>query len=314
MRTLAMAAVLAAATLASARLYADGALAGQAAAPNAARPAAPTPRTADGKPDLSGTWTGRERGGRGDRNNTDPEILQEIGSRRCAPGQHVDGLPKGHCVNQTLDQEFIREDVIDGNVVFSGRWISNKPLYKPEFWDRIQELDQHTNTEDPILKCQPQGLTRTGMPERIVQLPNQIILFYAGNATSPRDFRMIPTDGRMHTKADLEAVTFWGRSVGRWEGDTMVIDSVGFNDLTWLARGGLFHSEKLHIVERFRREGDVLHYAVTVQDPEVLLEPWVLPDSEISLNANPNAGFIAESEPCSEYEAEELAAGSHIRH
>jgi hypothetical protein len=269
---------------------------------------------ANGKPDLSGMWTGQERGGRGGRDNTDPEILQQIGSRRCAPGQHVDGLPKGRCVNQTLDQEFIREDVIDGNVVFSGRWESNKPIYKPEFWDRIQDLDQHTNTEDPILKCQPQGLTRTGMPERIVQLPNQVILFYAGNATSPRDFRMIPTDGRMHTKADLEAITYWGRSVGRWEGDTLVIDSVGFNDLTWLARGGLFHSEKLHIVERFRREGTVLHYAVTVEDPEVLLEPWVLPEFQISLNANPNAGFIAESEPCSEYEANELAAGSHIRH
>src|SRR5436190_580784 len=273
-----------------------------------------TTRTADGHPDLSGTWTGRERGGRGGRDNTDPEILQQIASRRCSPGQHVDGLPKGRCVNQTLDQEFVREDVIDGNVVFSGRWDANKPIYKPELWDRIQDLDQHTNTEDPILKCQPQGLTRTGMPERIVQLPNQIILFYAGNATQPRDFRMIPTDGRMHTKADLEAVTYWGRSVGRWDGDTLVIDYVGFNDQTWLARGGLFHSEKLHVIERFRREGDVLHWAVTVEDPEVLLEPWVLPESAISLNANPNAGFIAESEPCSEYEAEELAAGSHIRH
>src|SRR5438874_12224937 len=106
MRTLVMAAVLAAATFAG------------VAPQNAPRPAAPTPRTADGKPDLSGTWTGRERGGRGDRSNTDPEIVQEIASRRCAPGQHVDGLPKGHCVNQTLDQEFIREDVVDGTVVF----------------------------------------------------------------------------------------------------------------------------------------------------------------------------------------------------
>ena len=314
MRTLAMAAALAAAIVAGAHLRADGASAGQAAAQNAPGPAAATPRMANGKPDMSGMWTGQERGGRGGRNNTDPEILQQIGSRRCAPGQHVDGLPKGRCVNQTLDQEFVREDVIDGKVVFSGRWDANKPLYKPEFWDRIQDLDQHTNTEDPILKCQPQGITRTGMPERIVQLPNEIILFYAGNATQPRDFRMIPTDGRMHTKADLEAVTYWGRSVGRWEADTLMIDSVGFNDLTWLARGGLFHSEKLHIVERFRREGNVLHYAVTVEDPEVLLEPWVLPESQISLNANPNAGFIAETEPCSDYEAGELAAGSHIRH
>jgi hypothetical protein len=125
---------------------------------------------------------------------------------------------------------------------------------------------------------------------------------------------MIPTDGRMHPKSDFEAVTFWGKSVGRWDGDTLVIDSVGFNDLTWLARGGLFHSEKLHVVERFRREENVLHYAVTVEDPEVLLQPWVLPERQISLDTNPNAGFIPESEPCVEYEAEELAAGSHIRH
>src|ERR1051326_8108714 len=209
MRTIAIAAALAAALVAAASAQ---------NAQNTAKSVA-TPRTADGKPDLSGTWTGRARGGRGGA-NTDPQILQEIASRRCAPGQHVEGLEKGHCVNQTLDQEVVREDVIDGTVVCSGRWDPNKPIYKPEFWDRIQELDQHTNTEDPILKCQPQGLTRTGMPERIVQLPNEIILFYAGNATSPRDFRMIPTDGRMHTKADLEAVTFWGRSVGRWDGDT----------------------------------------------------------------------------------------------
>ena len=288
--------------------------AGQGAQNATASAAVPTPRMADGHPDLSGTWTGRARGGRGDRDDSAPQIIQQVASRRCAPGQHVEGLPKGDCVNQTLDQEFIREDVIEGNVVFSGRWDANKPIYKPEFWDRIQELDQHTNTEDPILKCQPQGLTRVGMPERIVQLPNEMILFYAGNFTSPRDVRMIPTDGRMHTKADREAVTYWGRSVGRWEGDALVIDSVGFNDLTWLARGGLFHSEKLHIVERFRREANVLHYAVTVEDPEVLLEPWVLPERTISLNANPNAGFIAESAPCSEYEAGELAAGSHIRH
>jgi hypothetical protein len=302
MRTIAIIAALAAAVVAAA-----GAQTTPTAAP-------PTPRMSDGKPDLSGVWTGRARGGRGGRDNSDPEIIQQVASRRCAPGQHVDGLEKGNCVNQTLDQEFVREDVIDGNVVFSGRWDANKPIYKPEFWDRIQELDQHTNTEDPILKCQPQGLTRVGMPERIVQLPNEIILFYAGNATSPRDFRMIPTDGRMHPKGDNEAVTFWGRSVGTWNGDTLVIDSVGFNDLTWLARGGLFHSEKLHVIERFRREGNVLHYAVTAEDPEVLLQPWVLPERQIGLNTNPNAGFIAESEPCVEYEADELAAGSHIRH
>jgi len=277
--------------------------------------AVPTPHAADGKPDLTGVWTGRERGGGGrGQGDANPEIVQQVASRRCSPGQHVDGLPKGNCVNETLDQEFVREDVIGGKVVFSGRWDPNKPLYKPEFWERIQDLDQHTNTEDPIMKCEPQGITRVGPPVRIIQLPNEVILFYAGNFTTPRDFRMIPTDGRVHAKGDYEALTFWGRSVGKWDGDTLVIDSVGFNDSTWLARGGLFHSEKLHVVERFRREGNILNYSVTVDDPAVLLQPWTPAPRQIALSTGPDAGFIAESEPCSDYEAGELAAGSHIRH
>lgn len=287
-------------------------------AQNAPPSSVPTPHMSDGKPDLSGTWTGRARGGGGGRNpgNDDSVIEGGVASRRCAPGQRVEGLPKGNCVNQQLDQEFVREDVIDDQVVFSGRWDPNKPIYKPEFWDRVIYLDQHTNTEDPIFHCQPQGVTRVGPPTRIVQLPNEVILFYTsgGASTSPRDFRMIPTDGRMHPPSDYQALTFWGKSVGKWEGDTLVVDSVGFNDLFWLARGGLFHSEKLHVIERFRREGNVLTYAVTVQDPEVLLEPWAATPRQISVNTNPNAGFIAESEPCQDYESENLALGSHIRH
>ena len=274
-----------------------------------------TPHMPDGKPDLSGMWGGRGAGGGGGPQGSDNEILDAVASRRCAPAQHVEGLPKGSCINQQLDQEFVREDVIDGQVVFSGRWDSNKPLYKPEYWDRIQSLDQNTNTEDPIFHCQPQGITRVGPPTKIVQTANEVILFYAagGASTSPRDFRLIPTDGRMHDRSDFDALTFWGKGVGHWEGDTLVVDSVGFNDVTWLARGGLFHSEKLHVIERFRRDGNILHYAVTVEDPEVLLQPWVLTPRQLRLNTNRNA-TIPESDPCQDYESEDLALGSHIRH
>ena len=78
---------------------------------------------------------------------------------------------------------------------------------------------------------------------------------------------MIPTDGRPHSKASELDITYLGDTVGRWEGDTLVLDSVSFTDATWLGRGGFFHSDRLHVVERFTRQGDVLLYDVTVEDP-----------------------------------------------
>lgn len=273
-----------------------------AAAQNAAQsPTVPTPRMPNGKPDLSGMWGNRGGGGGGGRNN-EFDIVASVASRRCAPGQKknaVDADGRPSCANQTLDQEFVREDVVDGRVIFSGRWDPNRPLYRPEYWDRVQYLDENTNSEDPIFRCQPQGITRVGPPTKIVQAANEVILFYpqGGASTSPKDFRIVPTDGRKHAPSHFEDVTFWGHAVGHWEGDTLVVDSVGFNDLTWLARGGFFHSENLRVIERFRREGNVLDYAVTVEDPEVLLEPWVLAPRQLYLNTNPNA-TIPEGEPC----------------
>jgi hypothetical protein len=100
--------------------------------------------------------------------------------------------------------------------------------------------------------------------------------------------------------------------VGRWEGDTLVLDAVAFTDDTWLGRGGFFHSARMHVVERFRREGDALLYDVTVEDPEVLVEPWVLPTRTVLRNQNPNAGLIRERGNC---EVQELGhAASQIRH
>ena len=71
-----------------------------------------------------------------------------------------------------------------------------------------------------------------------------------------------------------------GYTVGKWEGDTLVLDSIGFSDETWLARGGYFHSDQMRVVEKFTRTGNQMVYDVTVEDPEVLVEPWVMPDAE----------------------------------
>jgi len=69
--------------------------------------------------------------------------------------------------------------------------------------------------------------------------------------------------------------TWMGQSTGRWDGDTLVVDTIGFNDQTWFDRAGNFHSEALHVIERFtRKSADVLDYEVTIEDPKVFTRPW----------------------------------------
>jgi len=120
--------------------------------------------------------------------------------------------------------------------------------------------------------CLPAGLTRqmnTPMPMEIFQEPNRIaILWEAWNT-----FVVIPTDGRDHPKK-VDA-TWMGNSVGHWEGDTLVVDSIGFNDKTRLDTIGHPHSDQLHVIQKFRR-ADAMHidYEVTVDDPKAYTRPW----------------------------------------
>ena len=88
----------------------------------------------------------------------------------------------------------------------------------------------------------------------------------------PGVFRIIPTDGGAH-QANLDP-TWMGDSIGRWEGDTLVVDSVGFNDKTEIS--GYKHTESLHLVEKFKRTGDSLQYDVTIEDPNVFAAPWLM--------------------------------------
>ena len=79
---------------------------------------------------------------------------------------------------------------------------------------------------------------------------------------------MIPTDNRKHDPQRAIETTYLGYTVGRWEGDTLVLDAIAFVDTTWLGRGGFFHSSDMRVVEKFTRQGDVILYDVTVEDPE----------------------------------------------
>jgi hypothetical protein len=253
---------------------------------------APTPRLGS-HPDLTGNyqytdWIGNYMTG---------------GGRRCGPTQE-----KGcnRSVNQTEDFELYSPSRF-GQL--------NRPIYKPEHWDKVIELDMWTNKYDPVMTCQPLGVPRQGPPRRIYQSENDVTFIYLGGDAGGGygEYRIIPTDGR---KRDANAefdITYMGNSVAHWEGDTLVIDSISFIDTTWLGRGGFFHSDQMHVVERFTRKGDALLYDVTVEDPEVLVEPWVLPTRVVRRNTNPNAGLLRERGNC-ETSFETDAAATQIRH
>ena len=252
----------------------------------------PTPRLG-AHPDLTGNWQYTDWIGN----------YMTGGGRRCGPTQE-----KGcnRSVNQTEDFELYSPSRF-GQL--------NTPLYKPEHWNKIQELDMWTNKFDPVMTCQPLGVPRQGPPRRIYQTENDITFIYSGGDAGGGygEYRIIPTDGRPRAKEAEFDITYFGNTVGRWEGDTLVLDSIGFIDTTWLGRGGFFHSEKMHVVEKFTRQGDALVYDVTIEDPDVLLEPWVFPTRMVRRNTNPNAGLIRERGNC-ETSQETEAAASQIRH
>jgi hypothetical protein len=188
-------------------------------------------------------------------------------------------------------------------------------MYKPEHWDKVQELDMWTNKFDPVMTCQPLGIPRQGPPRRIFQTDKDVTFLYSGGDAGGGypEFRVIATDGRQHGPNAKFELMYLGDTVGRWEGDTLVLDAIGFIDTTWLGRGGFFHSEKMHVVEKFTRQGNVLLYDVTVEDPEVLVEPYVYPTRVVRPSANPNAGLLRERGNC-ETSFETEAAATQIRH
>jgi hypothetical protein len=122
--------------------------------------------------------------------------------------------------------------------------------------------------QDP---CLPVGVTRqinAPDPIEIVQTPQRVVILYE----SWHIFRTIPTDGRDHPKVDP---TWFGNSVAKWDGDTLVIDVTKMNDKTKLDTNGHPHSDQLHLIEKLRRTGpDTMSYEVTVDDPKAYTAPW----------------------------------------
>jgi len=252
---------------------------------------APTPRLANGKPDLTGSWQGAGGG------------LQGSGGdmfRRCTPFQSKNCM---EWTNQSEDWVFMSATRLD----------QRQPLYKPEHWDKIIELDQWTNKYDPVMTCLPLGIPRQGPPSRIFHTGNDITMIYRGGvdgAGGYAEFRMIPLDGRPHDPRRAAQYTYMGYTVGKWEGDTLVLDSIGFSDETWLGRGGFFHSDQIRSIEKFTRTGNQILYEVTIEDPVVLVQPWVMPARTLRL-ANADT-IVAERGSCTEGEHNEVS--TQMRH
>jgi hypothetical protein len=257
----------------------------------------PTPRTADGHPELTGMWGGRNFPGPAGGGGRLPNLATATDETK----ETVTAARDGSITN--LEE--------DGYLINHAN--PNKPWYKPEYWEKVRHLDEigYRTPLDPGYSCNENpGLTRLGPPVEIVQVPQKILLLYqtpgdGGNSASI--IREIPTDGRaLPSPDDYEGTKVMGTSVGHWEGDTLVIQTVDTaGDASWLGTPGWFHSGEMTVTERLSRVGNILTLDMTVEDPEVLLRPFVLPTQRVELNTNPNALFT-ELSACAEHDGEHL--------
>jgi hypothetical protein len=210
---------------------------------SAQAPSAPGPsRMADGKPNLNGIW---------EANNT---ANWDIQSHQARQGP-VLSLGAAFSIPGGLG-------VVEGNDI----------PYRPEALAKKNENAAHWMTADPEIKCYLPGVPRaTYMPYpfQIVQSTGgaDILIAYEFGSAS----RII----RMSSTEESPADTWMGWSRGHWEKDTLVVDVRNFNDQTWFDRAGNYHSDGLHVVERYTpMTRDALNYEATIEDPKVFTRPW----------------------------------------
>jgi hypothetical protein len=176
--------------------------------------------------------------------------------------------------------------------------------YTPEAMAIKKQNAEHWIDRDPELKCYLPGIPRAmymPYPFEITQSTNKIHMAYAF-ATTARTIHLDEVD-------PPPADTWMGHSVGRWEGNTLVVDVANFNDKTWFDRAGNFHSDALHLVERFTlTTPDVIQYEVTIEDQKVFTRPWRI-SMPIYRRMEPNMQLLEYR--CTEF-AEEFLYG-HIR-
>ena len=187
----------------------------------------------------------------------------------------ANGRPDFSGIWQTFDTAAV--DLLDhharpGEPAGTGVVVNGEIPYQPWAKARRDENFQHRDARDPERKCYLPGvprLTFMPFPIQIVQQADQVLLLHE----YVRAIRTVHVNGAPHPKGPID---WWlGDSRGRWDGDTLVVDTVHFTDQTWLDRAGDFHSEQLRVVERFTPDGpDHIRYHVTLEDPKVFTRPW----------------------------------------
>jgi len=189
--------------------------------------------------------------------------------------------------------------VAQGVPDLSGVWIvrgsANLPddlPYRPEALKLWQARKANLSKDDPAAYCLPNGVVRvTSLPYKIVQTPQLLVLLSEGNTHS---FRRFFLDGRAHN-LDLEPNSWTGDSSGKWEGTTLVVDTIGFNDRSWLDDTGKPHSDQLHVIERYRRsDAGSLEVQYTLEDPKFLTRPYSFTRTFVPANREIQERFCTE--------------------
>ncbi len=212
-----------------------------AAAPAPGQDAAYTaPRTADGTPDLNGIWQALGSAHWDiEPHAAGPTVVRELGALAAVPG----GL-----------------GVVEGDAI----------PYRPEALAQRDDNAAHRLERDPAIKCYLPGVPRATympFPFQILQSRSHIMILH--------EFAGAVRTVYMEDHMDAPADSWMGWSNGRWEGETLVVETTGFNGMTWFDRAGNFHSDALRVVERFRaRSPETLQYDVTIEDPNVFTRPW----------------------------------------
>jgi hypothetical protein len=177
------------------------------------------------------------------------------------------------------------------------------PKYKPELLTRVADLRERQVKTDTVLRCYPPGVPRIGPPAKIVQTATEVVFLY--DDPNGSFYRVIPIDRPRRTGV---SASYLGDAVGRFEGDTLIVETSNFTDETWLTDNGAFHSADLRVVERLRRAGDTIEYQATAHDPAVLAEPWAMKPRVLARSSRP----LEEPPRCEERDLEDMVDPSQF--